>query len=292
MNARQLQIFSAVVEHASFSKAASALNVAQPAVSIAIKKLEEALDTVLLNRVSKTVSLTPEGKILLKHAGKILAQLDEAKLELQELKGLVKGEVSIAMPAMHAAYYFPETFNDFMQAYPELRILVREEGTREVERDLLSGKIDLGVVTIKDASQGLEIHPLVDEEMVACVAADHAFLKQGKLKMEDFLQEPLVMVRAGYFLRETIDSAAERLEITPNIVFETNLMRLIKKLVMNGKGVSTCLRFVLDDEPDLQGMSFDPPIFLRLGLAWRKGHYLSAANRAFVDYILADKKVS
>lgn len=287
MDIRQLQIFRSVAQHLSFSKAAEELFIAQPAISIAIKKLENELDTPLFNRATKRVNLTPEGKALLNHANTILKQVSDAKTEMQALRGLERGEVRIAMPAMHGAYHFPVLFDRFMKEHPSLQIYVEEEGTRQVEQHLLDGSIDLGVVIMDQAPESLEVHPLINEEMVVCIAPDHPFASKKSIRAEEFFEENLILIKEGYFLRETIDRLSQQLQIAPKIIFETNLILLIKRLVLSGQGVSTCLQFVLDEEEELSGVSFDPPIFFRMGLAWKKDHYLSAANRAFVNFLLA-----
>ena len=291
MNVRQLQIFSEVARHLSFSKAAHSIRIAQPAISIAIKKLESELDTILFNRDAKHISLTPEGDALLRHAERILAQVTEARLEMLELKGLEKGDVSIAMPAMHGACYFPAIVSEFMNRYPNLHIHAKEEGLQEIEQDLLSGATDLGLLMVGPVSPEIEIHPVVTEEMVACVPTGHRLMNYSKVTMKEILKEPLLLLRSGNFLRARIDRASEEIGVKPNIVFETNLliMPLFKKLVRDGRGIGICLRLVLEDEKDLKGLSFDPPIHLRMGIAWKKGRYLSAANRAFVDFILNRK---
>ncbi len=286
MDVRQLQIFRSVALHLSFSKAAEELFIAQPAISISIKKLENELDTSLFNRAARKVSLTPEGKALLSHANSILKQVADAKTEMHALRGLEKGEVRIAMPAMHGAYYFPAIFDHFMRQNPSLQIYVEEEGTRQIEQHLQDGTIDLGIVIMDDAPDTLEVHPLIDEEMVVCTPSNHPFAKRKTITAEEFFEENLILIKEGYFLRETIDRLSQQLQKPPKIIFETNLMLLIKRLVLSGKGISTCLQFVLQEETDLSGVSFDPPIFFRMGLAWKKGHHLSAANRAFVNFLL------
>lgn len=286
MNIRQLQIFRSVAQHLNFSKAAEELFIAQPAISIAIKKLEMELDTPLFNRASKRVSLTPEGKALLNHANTILKQVADAKTEMHSLRGLERGEVRIAMPAMLGAYHFPALFDHFMQQHPNLQIYVEEEGTRQIEQHLQDGLIDLGVITMDQAHDTLEVHPLIDEEMVICTAPGHPFAGREKVSAEEFFEENLILVKGGYFLRETIDRLSQQLQKTPKIIFETNLMSLIKRLVLGANGISTCLQFVLQQEQELAGVSFDPPIYFRMGLAWKKDHYLSAANRAFVNFLL------
>lgn len=286
MDIRQLQIFCSVARHLNFSKAANELFIAQPAVSIAIKKLETELHTLLFNRASKKVSLTEEGKVLLIHAHTILKQARDAKLEMDELRGLGAGQVRIAMPAMHGAYYFPAIFQAFMQQHPNLRVYVQEEGTRQIEQNLVNGSIDLGIITNNQIPQSLEAHPLLDEQLVACVAPDHPFALRKYIPFAEFADENLVLIKEGYFLRETINRLSQNAHKSPNIVFETNLMLLIKKLVLGGIGISACLNFVLNDETELIGVPFDPPIYLNMAIAWKKDHYLSAANRSFVEFIL------
>ncbi|MEZ5547145.1 MAG: LysR family transcriptional regulator [Pseudomonadales bacterium] len=292
MDIRQLQIFRSVAQQLNFSKAAEELFIAQPAISIAIKKLETELDTPLFNRTSKKVSLTPEGKALLNHANTILKQVADAKTEMHSLRGLERGEVRIAMPAMLGAYHFPALFDHFMRQHPSLQIYVEEEGTRQIEQHLLDGSIDLGVVIMEQAPETLEVHPLINEEMVVCTSPSHRFAKRDKINAEEFFEENLILIKQGYFLRETIDRLSLQLQKTPKIIFETNLMLLIKRLVLSGKGISTCLQFVLKEETELKGISFDPPIFLPMGLAWKKDHYLSAANRAIVNFLLNPSRLN
>jgi len=94
--------------------------------------------------------------------------------------------------------------------------------------------------------------------------------------------------KPGYFLREFVDRFSERTGKAPRIAFETNLIPLTKAIVRQGFGITTFLRMVLENEPgdDLVAVPFDQPVFLDLSLAWKRGGYLSRADRAFVEYIL------
>ena len=105
MNDRQLQIFKAVCQCRNFTKAAEKLHIAQPAVSISIRKLEEEIGLTLFNRQEKTVSLTPEAKRLLIHANLILDNFKAAEAEMAELKGLGSGVVKIGIPPMMSAHF-------------------------------------------------------------------------------------------------------------------------------------------------------------------------------------------
>jgi DNA-binding transcriptional LysR family regulator len=176
-----------------------------------------------------------------------------------------------------------------MDKYPNIRIHAKEEGIEEIEQDLLSGAVDLGLVVAGQTSGDIELVPLGDEEMVACVPPHHPRLKGPAVTMEQVLKEPLIVLRSGYLLRDMVDRAGEELDIRPNVVFDTNLFipPLFKKLVRDGRGIGICLRLFLHGEQELKGLPFDPAVHLRMGIAWKRGRYLSAANRAFVDFILS-----
>ena len=106
MNTRLLRYFVKLVETENFTHAAKQLHIAQPALSVAIKKLEQHLDVPLFHRNERKVTLTDEGKVLLEHARLILQQIDDATIAMAELKGLEKGEVKLGVPSMLGSYLF------------------------------------------------------------------------------------------------------------------------------------------------------------------------------------------
>ncbi len=292
MDNRQLQIFHQVAKWCSFTRAAKALHMAQPAVSIAIKKLERELDVVLFNRVEKKVELTYEGRVLLLHAERILAQFQQAQLEIAELRGLEAGEVRLGTSVMLGCYYFPEKIARFRQLYPNVRVQVIGEGTQRSQQLIQDDEIDVGVVNLTHGAVGaeLESHPLVREEVVVCVPRDHALAGRRRIPFAALAEQNLIVYREGYYLREIIDSLSLELGTAPRIVVETNLLRLMINLVQAGEGVSICLRRMAEQEPGLVGVSFEQPVLLSLGIAWKRNQYLSKASRAFVDFLLQSRR--
>jgi DNA-binding transcriptional LysR family regulator len=286
MEVRQLRYFLEVAKVSNFTKAAEGLRIAQPAISMAIKKLEEELDLVLFNRQDKKVSLTAEGEIFLPHARRILDDLKAAELEMGELKGLTKGEVRLGIPPMISAYFFPDIIRDFKKNYPQLRISVYGEGAGRIQKMIGQGELDMGVVVGGSFPETLEVRRFLREELVVCVPLDHPFASRTSVSLAEFIREPLVFYKEGYYIREFFLEALKETGTTPNIVFETNLFSLVKSLVRNGTGISTFLRMVVAADSDLAAVSFDPPLYLDLLIAWKKHLYLSRANRAFVDFLL------
>lgn len=290
MEIRQLRYFLEVARLGNFTKAAEALRIAQPAVSMAIKNLEEELDLVLFNRREKKVSLTAEGEIFLPHARRILEDMKAAELEMGELKGLAKGEVRIGIPPMISAYFFPDIFRDFLREYPQLHLSVYGEGAGRIQKMIGLGELDMGVVAGESFPETLEVRQFLREEVVVCVPLDHPFASRRSVTLAEFIGEPLVFYKEGYYLREFFLEALKETGSTPQIVFETNLFSLVKSLVRNGTGISTFLKMVVAADPDLVAVSFDPPLYLDLLIAWKKHIYLSRANRAFVEFLLQRAK--
>jgi DNA-binding transcriptional LysR family regulator len=286
MDLRQLRAFMEIVRLNSFTKAAERLRIAQPAVSMAIRKLEDELELVLFNRQDRKVSLTAEGEIFLEHARRILEGVKSAELEMGDLRGLVKGEVRIGIPPMLSSYYFPEIILDFKKRFPNLNLSVLGEGAWRIQQLISQGELDMGVIAGRNIPDDLDTRHFLREEVVACVPTGHRLSAAPSVPFADFVREPLVFYKEGYYLRELIFEVLKGVRTEPDIVFETNLFSLVKTLVRDGLGISTFLRMVVTGDKELVAVPFDPPLYLDLVIAWRRGAYLSRANRAFVDFLL------
>lgn len=289
MELRQLQCFIETAKCNSFTKAAEKLFIAQPAVSIAIKKLEKEIGVVLFHRHDRAVRLTVEGERFFVHIQKVFQQLEEAKLEMAELRGLERGEVKLGLPSMMGSFYFPDIIVAFKKAYPHLQISIIEDGTKQIQMFIENDEIDMGVIILDDSSTDLEAIPITVEEMVVCVPITHPLAKGKLITYEQLANEPLVLFKEGYFQRELVISRIHALGLTPNIAFETNQISLTKSLTRKGLGVTLFLKMVIQNDQDLVPLSLNPPITLSLGLAWKKKSYLSKANQAFVDFIINEK---
>lgn len=286
MDIRQLQFFMEIVRHNNFTRAAEQLRVAQPAVSMAMKKLEEELDLVLFNRQEKKISLTAEGEIFLQHARRILEEVRSTEMEMEELRGLARGEVRVGIPPMLSAYFFPQIISDFSARYPDLHLAVSGEGATRIQKMITQGDLDMGVIAGESFPEALEVRRFLREEVVICVPKGHPLAARKSLTMDEFTKQPLIFYKEGYYLRELIFDVLKESGHTPDIKFESNLYSLIQSLVRKGLGISVFLSMVVAGDDDLQAISFDPPIYLDLLIAWKKRGYLSRANRAFVDFLL------
>jgi DNA-binding transcriptional LysR family regulator len=233
------------------------------------------------------VTLTSEGEAFLAHAHRILDDVKAALTEMTDIRDLERGEVRLGIPPMMSTYFFPTLIQKFTSVYPNLRLIISGEGAGAIQEKIHQGTLDMGVIAGGHVPETMETRHILREEVVACVPLNHPFVDRSSVSMLEFAQQPLIMFQKGYYQREMLFEQFRAIhEIKPEVVFETNLFSLVKSIVKQGGGISTLLRMVAEDDQEIAAVSFDPPLYLDLMLAWKKGAYLSKANRAFVDFLV------
>ena len=287
MDNRKLTIFYTVATLNSFSKAAQQLHIAQSAVSIAVKKLEDELGLQLFDRHERKIRLTVEGQHLLSHATIIQRQFLEAKQDMAALQTLSAGRVSFSTTAMMGSHFFPPIIREFKQVYPDIDFRVVNEGTEGVLDLLDSGEIDMGVVNGDNIDSSLETILLSEEPIVVCVANNHPLATLKAVSDLTYCQQRLVLYRQNYYLRQLTVSMHEQCGLAPNITLETDLLGMIIQLVKAGEGVTLGLKITADSEDGIVGIPFEDSKTLSLRMAWPKKRQLSLANRAFIDFLSA-----
>lgn len=283
MDLRKLEIFAAVARNKSFSAAAEQLHMAQPAVSIAVRKLEESLDLTLIDRSGRSVALTAEGRQLLFQAEDVLQQVEAMEQSASEMKGLMRGELSIACPSMLATYFLPELLSGFLSQYPGLRASVTQAGTSQIEQMLLQDQIEIGVTSAQSEAE-LELLPLINEQMVVCVADDHPWARCRYISIKDLHEIPMVVYESGYFIRSLLDHLCRESDITPDLRMQSNFLPLLINMVKQGLGVTVGLRAMAEQEPGIRGIPLSPRAEVPMALAKRRGRTISRANQAFLDW--------
>lgn len=280
----RLKYFDDLAITGSFSRSAQRLGIAQPALSIAIRKLEEETGLKLINRADRKMTLTSDGRTLLKHVRTILSNINEASRELTELKSLDSGEVNIGASAMLSTYYLPQWLLAFKKQHPGILIRLHEAGTSDLEEKVIAGELDLALIQASNENSAIRYRAHMSEQVVACLPVFHHLAEKSALTIEEFCKQPVVMFRKGYYLRDAIETRAKDTNLSLDLQFETNLVDLLKQLVSQEVGIATCLKMILTDDPMLCTRPFDPPIELDLAWAWKKNHYLSKASQALLNF--------
>lgn len=284
MELRQLEYFQMASRLRNITRAAERLRVSQPNITVAIKKLEAELGIQLFDRSQKQLALTPEGAVFLNRIELALRNIQDAVLEVNDYKQLQKGTIKIGIPPMMGAYLFPKIFSSFQKKYSHLDIYLHEEGSMSIREQLERDELDFGIIIISGASHNLQLLPMTTSQIVACVPENSPLAAKDRLTKEDIAAANVIMLKEGSFLRQTILGKLKEESITPNIVLESNQVVTIKGLVASGVGISFLLDMVLEDAPGVKTIPLEEPLFVDVGLAWKKDRYISKAAQSFIDF--------
>ncbi len=284
MELRQLEYFQMASRLRNITRAAERLRVSQPNITVAIKKLEAELGIQLFDRSQKQLALTPEGAVFLNRIELALRNIQDAVLEVNDYKQLQKGTIKIGIPPMMGAYLFPKIFSSFQKKYSHLDIYLHEEGSMSIREQLERDELDFGIIIISGASHNLQLLPMTTSQIVACVPENSPLAAKERLTKDDIAAANVIMLKEGSFLRQTILGKLKEQSITPNIVLESNQVVTIKGLVASGVGISFLLDMVLEDAPGVKAIPLEEPLFVDVGLAWKKDRYISKAAQSFIDF--------
>lgn len=284
MELRQLEYFRMAAKLRNLTRAAAELKVSQPNITVAIQKLESSLGLRLFDRSQKQFLLTAEGEIFLRHVENALDILHDAMRELDDYKNLSKGHIRIGIPPMIGAYLFPRICSDFQKKYPRLSICLYEEGSMAIRENLEAGDLDFGIIILSDIPATLNTFPMCDSDLVTCVPKDSPLAARSSLSLSDFDGQNLIFMKPGSFIRRMLFDQFAAKAITPNVVLESNQIEIIKRLVENGTGLACLLDCVTQGAQKFRVLPFEPSKRFDIGLAWKKGRYLSKAASAFMDF--------
>ena len=267
LETKLLRNFVAVATTGSISKAAEICYVAQPALSVQMRSLEEQLQVQLFERSHKGVVLTSAGALLLEHAMRILTHIEQAISEVKELELVPKGTVSIGMPLSVAKFIAAPLVQRTLELYPSIFIQVLEISSGYVPDMLIKGDIDLGITFKKTDAMGLVSEEMMTESL-AVIAPRH--LVTAPTKGVDFIRKnlhlPYILPPKNHGLRDVIRRIEQNNNVELNVIAEVNTISLLIDLSLKGVG-ATILAFSsvsdLLDQPAVIINKIDDPVFNR-----------------------------
>ena len=284
MELRQLEYFQMASRLKNITRAAERLRVSQPNITVAIKKLEGELGIQLFDRSQKQLSLTPEGAVFLGRVEVALRNIQDAVLEVNDYKQLQKGTIKIGIPPMMGAYLFPKIFSSFQRRYSHLDVYLHEEGSVAIREQLERDELDFGIIIIPDTSPNLQLLPMARSQIVCCVPEDSDLTARKAITLQDIEDRNLIMLKEGSFLRQTMLQKMKTAGVTPNIVLESNQVVTIMGLVASGVGNAFLLDMIVRDTPGIRALPLATPVFVDVGLAWKRDRYISRAAQSFIEF--------
>lgn len=277
MDLRQLRYFLAVADRGSFTRAAGALHVSQPALSLAIGKLEDDLGVRLFERGDRFVRPTEAGERLIGHARGLLEAADRAR-ESVGAPGPAVSTLRLGAPALLASAWLPSVLAMFVERRPDVRLQVTVAGARIVEAGVATGELDLGLISEYQPSGQVEATPLFEAVLGACVAEAHPLAGKALVTWPEFLAQPLVLFPRGYYQRDLVEAQAGRRRVILDAAAETDSIPLLKAILRLGKAAGLLMPMAVSAGEGLAVVPFDAPARLRIAACRRRGESRQAVG--------------
>lgn len=287
MELRQLRYLVALADEQHFTRAAARAQIAQPALSQQIRKLEQELGVPLVDRTTRRVHVTEAGELLAARARRVLAELDDARAELEQLTGLVSGRVTIGLTQTPGPLDLVRLLAEYHARVPQVELVVREDLSTTLADELRADTLDLAFLSLVDEAdrRGLEVEPLAAEPLVLAVPDDHRLARRARVAIRDLRDEELVAFSEGATIRRAVRRVALEAGFEPRIAFETREVARMRAIVAAGLGVAVLPRSDAERPgPRVHTVALHRPALQhRISLCWRQGKRHAPAARALLE---------
>ena len=289
MEMAQLEYFSKVVQERSFSKAADRVYRTQPAVSIAIRRLEEEIGLPLLDRTQKTPVLTDAGQVVYDYAQRILALRDQVGQAISELQSLKRGRVRVGANESTSLYLLPDLILAFREQHPEVKVEIYRHVSSRLPREVLDRNVDFALMASEPADRDLEAFPILKDELVLIMSPKHPLAGRSSVKVKDLGKESFVAHNVKSGSRLKVVEAFARQHTPLNIAIELATIETIKRFVQKRVGLAFVPRMCVREELERGVLASVPVRGLThnriLWAAHRRGTSFSPAAAAFLKVL-------
>ena len=290
---RQLKVFETVARHMGFTRAAEELHLTQPAVSMQVKQLEEQVGLPLFEKVGKKIFLTDAGREMYHYSRTIAQQLEEAEEAIETLKGVVKGELRVAVVTT-AKYFMPHLLGAFLQSYPEVLPSLKVTNRASVIERLMANKDDLFIMGQVPDNLDAVAYPFLENELVVVAHPDHPLVNVPNLSLRRLSEERFLMREPGSGTRLAVNQLFAQQDLKLETYMELGSSESIKQGVLAGLGVSVMSLHNMRVELagghmavlDVEGF----PLQRQWYAVHLKGKRLSLVARTFLDFLLRDSE--
>jgi LysR family hydrogen peroxide-inducible transcriptional activator len=292
MTLTELKYIVAVAREKHFGHAAEACFVAQPTLSVAIKKLEDELGVVIFERGGTEISMTPLGAQIVAQAERVLEQTAAIKEIAKQNKDPLAGPLRVGVIYTIAPYLLPPLVKTMIETVPQMPLVLQENFTVRLIESLRQGELDAAIMALPFADQGLMVQPLYDEPFVVALPKHHAWAQRETIDAQELKTETMLLLGNGHCFRDQV------LEVCPEMsrfsttgdgiarTFEGSSLETIRHMVASGIGITVLPKASVPDMQSKDGMlrylPFSQPApSRRVVIAWRK----SFTRRPAIDAI-------
>lgn len=298
MTLTELKYIVAVAREKHFGHAAEACFVAQPTLSVAIKKLEDELGVVIFERGGTEISMTPLGAQIVAQAERVLEQTAAIKEIAKQNKDPLAGPLRLGVIYTIAPYLLPPLVKTMIEHVPQMPLVLQENFTTRLIELLRQGELDAAIMALPFADQGLMVQPLYDEPFVVALPKHHAWADRQSIDTEELKSETMLLLGSGHCFRDQV------LEVCPEMsrystsgdgiarTFEGSSLETIRHMVASGIGITVLPKASVPDMQAKDGMLryvpfAQPGPSRRVVIAWRKSFTRRPAIEAVRQAVLS-----
>ena len=287
MDFHKLEVFCRVVDNLSITRTAEDLHLSQPAVSLAIRRLEREVGTALIQRQGRQVAPTHAGRAFYPYARAMLAARDEAERWLKEFKEGQSGQLVIGASTTGVLYYLPPLLEAFRARHPRIQVALHAAITDRIREAVAADTMDMGFVWGPTADPRLSSRLLTWGEFAVIVHPAHPLADGGPVSPEALAREPFILARSGSSTRWFVESRLRDAGIVPRAVMEFDTTEAMKLAVEASLGVAVVSRKAVDRELSqgllrvvcVEGLDLRRPILA----IWARGRPLPPAAQRVLE---------
>ncbi|MDP1656369.1 MAG: LysR family transcriptional regulator [Hylemonella sp.] len=285
---RQLRAFVTVYQLRKLSAAAERLFITQSAVSVLIRQLEDGLGTRLFDRTTRSLQPTQAAQEALAVAERILRDVDSLGAGLQDLTGLRRGRVCVAITPTLAEILLPSVIRTFTERHPEIRVVIDDCAPDQFVPRIIGEQVDFGIGTPERSGVDVDAETLVRDHLSLVCTRDHPLASRKTVRWRDLEGLPLSTVRTGYGIRPLIDLSAAKAGVSLNVINEVAFLSTALWMTGCGLGVAVmpAAYVTYSRDPGLMAKTLTAPKVSRdISVVTKRGRSLSPAAQCFIDVL-------
>jgi LysR family carnitine catabolism transcriptional activator len=288
MTPRQLQAFTAVAQTLSFARACERLHLSQPALSLAIRSLEQTLGGRLLTRTTRQVRLTPEGAALLPRALQLLADWDNVRERIKQQFALQIGHVTVAAMPSFAGNVLPRILREYRRRHPNIEVAVHDVVQEQVVEMVENGRVELGFGFEPEGDSALAFDPVFVDPFIAIVPAESALVAATSVSWGQLLNHRFIALQRPSSTRRLLEESLAAKGVELRVALECHQLATVIQFVAAGLGVSVAPSLCQQQASALGARCLKlsrPSIRKPVGLIMRSDQQLSTAASAIRDVV-------
>lgn len=271
MNLQSLKYLIALDEQQHFGKAANACFISQPTLSMQIKKLEEELDLILVERTNKSVLFTEAGNLIVAHAREVLSTIKQIKETARSIKDPYSGIIKIGVIPTLAPYLLPHIMPTLKESYPNVHYHLIEDKTNALVEKLKNGQIDACILATSLIDPRICSQTLFDEPFLLAVPKEHPFAKRKQVTQEDLHKQDLLLLEDGHCLRDQALEVCQQAQADEHKGFRGTSLETLRHMVSAGSGMTLIPALACRQDDGTHCLSFsDCAPNREINLTWRK----------------------